>query len=100
MEQEVAVKQLEALGNGTRLAICQLLVESGSNGINVGKINDILDVPPSTLSHHLAKLVNAGLVTQQRAGRQLFCRAVVGAMDDLVLYLADHCCGEDSEIWG
>ncbi|MCW8926429.1 MAG: metalloregulator ArsR/SmtB family transcription factor, partial [Xanthomonadales bacterium] len=95
-----ASKQLEALGNPTRLAICQLLVKAGRNGVNVGEINEVLTIPPSTLSHHIAKLVNAGLVSQRRKGRELICHPEPGAMDELVLYLADNCCGEDSEIWG
>lgn len=100
MDAQNAAKQLEALGNPTRLTICQILVNSGRRGINVGKINQVLSIPPSTLSHHLAKLVNAGLVRQQREGRELRCRSEPGAMDALVLYLADKCCGDDSEIWG
>jgi len=100
MDVHEASKQLEALGNSTRIAICQLLVKAGENGINVGEINKVLTIPPSTLSHHLAKLVNVGLVSQRRKGRELVCQHEAGAMDELVLYLADNCCGDDSEIWG
>jgi ArsR family transcriptional regulator len=100
MDQKIVVKQFEALGNNTRLAICQLLVKAGENGLNVNEINQVVSVPPSTLSHHLAKLVNSGLASQQREGRTLVCRAEARAMDKLVLYLADNCCGDDSEIWG
>lgn len=100
MDKNDAAKQLEAMGNITRIAIIQLLVKSGGNGINVGKISKVLSIPPSTLSHHLAKLVNTGLVSQQRKGRELVCRVEPDAMDGLVMYLADNCCGEDSEIWG
>jgi ArsR family transcriptional regulator, arsenate/arsenite/antimonite-responsive transcriptional repressor len=100
MDRKNAVKQFEALGNITRLAICELLVNAGEGGLNVNKINEIISIPPSTLSHHLAKLVNSGLANQQRKGRTLVYRAEPGAMDQLVLYLADNCCSEDSEIWG
>lgn len=99
MELEKTAKQLEAMGNRTRLAIIQLLVNAGKDGINVSEINQVIAVPPSTLSHHLAKLVNAGLVSQQRAGRTLICQTEPGSMEELVMYLADKCCGEDSEIW-
>ena len=100
MDKNDAAKQLEAMGNTTRLSIIQHLVKSGGNGINVSNINKILSIPPSTLSHHLAKLVNVGLVSQQRKGRELVCRTEPDAMDRLVMYLADNCCGDDSGIWG
>jgi ArsR family transcriptional regulator len=99
MNQETVSKQLEALGNTTRLAIYQQLLKADENGIKVSQINSILGIPPSTLSHHLAKLINAGLVSQQRKGRALMCRVETGAMDELVMYLANNCCGDNSEIW-
>ncbi len=99
MNQQTVVKHLEAIANTTRLAIFEQLVKAGENGIKVGEINNILGIPASTLSHHLAKLVNAGLVHQQREGRTLMCRAQMDAMDALVMYLANNCCGDDSGIW-
>jgi len=99
MQQETIALQLEALGNVTRLEICLLLAKVGHKGIKVGEINKIIEIPASTLSHHLARLVNSGLVTQERKGRSLVCRVSVGTLDSLVIYMANNCCGDDSGIW-
>ena len=99
MQINTVAKQLEALGNETRLAIYQGLCKVGENGINVGKINEMIDIPASTLSHHISKLVTSGLVKQKRDGRTLICSRDQEQMDALVMYLADNCCGDDSEIW-
>lgn len=100
MEKDTVARQLEALGNRTRLAIYEQLVLAGKKGLKVGEINRIIDIPPSTLSHHLACLVNSGLATRERIGRSLVCRADTDTMDALVIYLANNCCSDDSEIWG
>ena len=99
MEQDTAATQLEALGNTTRLLILEQLAKAGKNGLNVSEINKLIEIPASTLSHHLARLINCGLLTQERVGRSLVCRADTGAMDSLVMYLANNCCGDDSGIW-
>lgn len=99
MKQQTVANQLEAMGNPTRLAIYQQLVKAGDEGIKVGEIREIIDIPASTLSHHLTKLINSGLVNQSREGRALICRAEVEVMDALVMYLANNCCGDDSGIW-
>jgi DNA-binding transcriptional ArsR family regulator len=56
MKLENAAKQLEALGNATRLAIYRDLIEVGHKGSPVGEIRKKLNIPASTLSHHIAKL--------------------------------------------
>lgn len=99
MQQNTVANQLEAMGNLTRLAIYQQLVKAGDRGIQVGEIKQVIGIPASTLSHHLAKLVNSGLVNQKREGRALICRRDSEAMDALVMYLADNCCGDESGIW-
>jgi len=100
MDIQSAAEKLEALGNTTRLAIFVELVQAGEEGIQVGEIREKLDIPPSTLSHHITKLVHAGLMTQQRVSRSLVCRAAFDSMDSLIMFLANNCCAEDSEIWG
>lgn len=95
MKLENAAKQLEALGNPTRLAIYRGLVQAGQNGSPVGEIRDRLDIPSSTLSHHIAKLVNAGLLTQQRNSRSLVCRLDYENMESLMAFLVNNCCSED-----
>ena len=61
MKIEKAAKQLEALGNPTRLAIYRDLIQAGQQGSLVGEIREKLDIPASTLSHHLSKLLHAGI---------------------------------------
>lgn len=98
MELEVAAKQLEALGNPTRLAIYRVLIRLGNQGSPVGEIRNNLDIPASTLSHHIAKLVHAGLVTQERDSRILCCKADFKNMDALMKYLVRNCCAEESRV--
>lgn len=95
MKLETAAKQLEALGNPTRLAIYRNLVHAGPQGSSVGEIKAELDIPGSTLSHHIAKLLNAGLLSQQRESRSLVCRVDNENMDELMEFLVQNCCTED-----
>jgi len=95
MELEYAAKQLEALGNPTRLAIYRYLVKNGNSGSTVGDIRDSLGVPASTFSHHISKLVNIGLLSRERDGRTLICWAVHSSMDELMEYLVNNCCNEE-----
>lgn len=95
MNLENAAKQLEALGNLTRLAIYRNLVQAGPAGAAVGEIRDDLDIPASTLSHHIAKLVGTGLLTQQRDSRNLVCRVDYENMDKLMAFLVENCCTEE-----
>jgi len=100
MELEEAAVQLEALGNNTRLTIYRDLVQAGQQGSSVGQIKERLGVPASTLSHHIAKLVHSGLITQERISRSLICTANFDNMDSLIMFMANNCCSDDSSIWG
>jgi DNA-binding transcriptional ArsR family regulator len=100
MDTQSISKQMGALASETRLEIFRLLCNAGNTGLTVGKIKDIMDIPASTLSHHIAKLVAAGLVDQMRRQRSLVCTANQEQMDELVMYMANECCGPDSSIWG
>jgi len=95
MQLQFAARQLEALGNPTRLAIYRLLVQAGSEGNAVGDIRDELDIPASTLSHHIAKLVNTGLLSQERNSRNLICKVDYANMDRLMAFLVQNCCTEE-----
>lgn len=89
---------LEKLGHPKRLEIFRLLVRAGSGGLPVGEIQRQMDVPGSTLTHHIAQLVSAGLVEQAREGRVLRCTADYDRMDDIVASLTAECCvGVSSE---
>lgn len=94
MNVEQAAKQLEALGNETRLELYRALVRAGGGGLPVGGLQDRLGIPASTLSHHLRRLIQTGLVTQERQATTLICRASYPAMDRLVGFLVDECCSD------
>ena len=92
MKVEKAAKQLEALGNPTRLQVYRALVRAGDAGLPVGRVQEKLGIAASTLSHHLHRLMLTGLVSQERQATTLICRANYAAMDRLVGYLVDECC--------
>ena len=92
MQTAHAARCLEKLGNTTRLEIFRLLVRAGQEGLPVGDIQDHLGIPASTLSHHIAHLVNVGLVHQVREGRVLRCTPDFDLMDQVVGFLTEQCC--------
>jgi len=94
MKLEKAASQLEALGNPTRLQLYRTLVRAGGEGLPVGRVQEKLGIAASTLSHHLKRLVDTGLVTQERQATTLICRANYPSMDALIGYLADECCAD------
>lgn len=96
MNIEEASRQLEALGNTTRLTLYRTLVRAGRGGLAVGQIQERLGMPASTLSHHLKRLVDTGLVRQERAGTSLICHAEYPVMDTLIGFLADECCADET----
>ncbi|MEL6946907.1 MAG: metalloregulator ArsR/SmtB family transcription factor [Pseudomonadota bacterium] len=89
--QAVAVA-LSALGHEARLSVFRLLVRAGEHGLNVGEIGAHLDIPASTLAHHLRALVQAGLVVQERQGREIVNRPDFEAMRAALSFLTDECC--------
>lgn len=92
MDEAAASQALAALGNRTRLRLFRLLVRAGEDGLNVGEVQRHLEVPASTLAHHLTTLTRAGLVAQERRGREVVCRANFEAMHGLVDFLTAACC--------
>jgi ArsR family transcriptional regulator len=94
MNIEKAAKQLEALGSPTRLQVYRTIVRAGHSGLPVGRLQEKLGIPASTLSHHLHRLILTGLVTQERQATTLISRANYPAMDALLGFLADECCAD------
>jgi ArsR family transcriptional regulator, arsenate/arsenite/antimonite-responsive transcriptional repressor len=92
MESTDVIKALAALAQPLRLQVFRALVVVGDAGLTPGAIHEALGVAPATLSFHLKELVNAGLVTQERAGRNLFYRAAFGQMNAVLAYLTENCC--------
>lgn len=97
MKIDDAAARLEALGNPTRLQIYRALVRAGRSGMPVGRLQEKLKVPASTLSHHIKTLVSVGLVSQVRASTTLVCHANFDAMQGLIDYLAAECCADEAE---
>ena len=81
-----------AMGTEARLRIMQLLMTAEPQGLIVGDIQSELDIPSSTLSHHLDKLKNEGLVNVRREGTFLWYRANTDALKDLLGFLYAECC--------
>lgn len=98
MELHTAAECLEALGSPHRLGIYRLLVQSGPAGMSVGEINGVLDMPASTLSHHIAKLIKHDLISQERESRNLVCCCNYGKMDELLRYLSENCCAGSCQV--
>jgi ArsR family transcriptional regulator len=94
MKTDDAAARLEALGNPTRLQVYRALVRAGGAGMSVGKLQAKLDLPASTLSHHLKTLLSVGLVTQERQATTLICRANYDVMRGLVDFLVAECCAD------
>lgn len=92
MELDLAAKRLAELGHSTRLRIFRHLVRCGPGGCPVGDVQRILEIPGSTLSHHLSKLVAAGLVEQRREGRVLYCIPNFDALNETMGFLTEECC--------
>jgi ArsR family transcriptional regulator, arsenate/arsenite/antimonite-responsive transcriptional repressor len=92
MKTPAAIGALAALAHEYRLAIYRLLVEQGPQGLPAGAIGERVGLQPSSLTFHLQTLQRAGLITQQRASRQLIYSADFAAMNALVGYLTDNCC--------
>ncbi|WP_290700855.1 metalloregulator ArsR/SmtB family transcription factor [Amphritea sp.] len=96
MNIDQAAKALKELGHPTRLAVYRQLIKSGRKGIAVGEVQEKLEIPGSTLSHHLKSLESAGLITQRREGRTLFCVAQYEQLDSVIGFLQEECCADEA----
>jgi DNA-binding transcriptional ArsR family regulator len=81
-----------AIGTEARLRIVRLLITAEPDGMVVGDIQSELEIPNSTLSHHLDKLKNEDLVTVRRDGTYLWYRANTDALKELLSFLYAECC--------
>jgi len=97
MKIDDAAARLEALGNPTRLKIYRVLVRAGQPGMPVGRLQERLKIPASTLSHHVKALVSVGLVSQVRESTTLVCHAEYDAIRGLVDFLVAECCADEIE---
>ena len=98
MESTIAVAHLSALAQESRLSVFRLLVQAGADGLSAGELAAKLALPNPTLSFHLSQLKGAGLVQCRRESRSLIYTANYAAMNDLLAYLTDNCCGGQAEL--
>jgi len=94
MDTTFIARTLAELGNVTRLDIFRLLVRAGSDGLVIGDIQRRLEIPASTLGFHLRGLVAAGLVSQEKQGRSVICRAELDVLTGVLRELEAECCSE------
>ena len=92
MNLEVVAKALKELGHPIRLSIYKSVVKASYQGIAVGGLQEELGIPGSTLSHHISSLASAGLISQRREGRTLFCVAEYECLEGVIGFLQDECC--------
>lgn len=85
-------EQLSALGHPVRLKILRRVVQAGKEGASAGDIQSHVDLPASTLSHHLKRLVDADLLATRNEGTFHFYTALYPALSALTAYLWEDCC--------
>ena len=95
LDYDIAAALLSQLGNITRLKIVRELVRAGNSGKPVGEIRNTLDIPNSTLSHHLSHLRNVGLIHQEREGTVLRFFINYDHINGIVSFLTEECCAAD-----
>jgi len=93
MEQSDAVAALAALAQDNRLDVYRLLVRAGPDGMPAGNVASALKLAPNTLTFHFDRLRQAGLVAVRREGRSMIYAAQYDAMNSLIAYLSENCCG-------
>ena len=95
MDHEGVAASLAELGNTHRLAVFRFLVKAGHRGAPVGEIQKALDIPASTLSHHLARMAKVGLIRQEKHSRSIVCIPEYGHLENLIEFLQDECCVDE-----
>jgi DNA-binding transcriptional ArsR family regulator len=93
MDTRTALPALAALAQESRLAVFRLLVQAGPAGMAASRIAAQLDIAPSSLSFHLKELSHAGLLSARQDGRFVIYSANIDAMNGLIGFLTENCCG-------
>lgn len=96
MDYSETARQLAALGHEMRIRLFHLLVCAGHDGMTVGEIQQAMERPMSTVTFHLRELVGAGLVSQEKDGRSVKCRAEFAILDALLETVRRDCCSAAS----
>ena len=79
------------------MAVLRALVRAGDRGLSVGEIQERLDIPASTLAHHLKFLASAGLIAQEKQGRTIISRADYDHLQALASFIMEECCSEQEQ---
>jgi len=87
-----------ALGAEPRLQILRLLLAAHPHGLVAGEVQEEMEIPASTLSHHLEKLKQVGLVTVRREGTYLWYAAQTDALREVLTFLYEECCTRSSAV--
>jgi DNA-binding transcriptional ArsR family regulator len=88
-------ERFAALGQAVRLDLVRRLLRAHPAGMVAGALQQAVEIPASTLSHHLDALARAGLIEQQREGRFLRYRVSEAALRDLIAFLLEECCTQN-----
>ena len=97
MDNELAVRCFSALGHPRRLDVLRLLIKNAPDGLKAGEIADKFDQPASTMSSHLRILTEAGLVSSERKGREIYFRPNIDRVRGMILFLVADCCGGQAD---
>lgn len=92
MDNESASCAFAALGHPNRIRVLRLLVRAGPDGLTVSSLRERLGVPATTFAHHLKALADAGLVVQDKRGREVYSTANYPVIRDLATFLMEECC--------
>lgn len=98
MKSNDALNAFAALAQDSRLCVFRLLVRNAPDGLTVGVMSEQLALPVPTLSFHLKTLAQAGLVSTVKEGRYVRYRAEIEAINALIAFLTDDCCGGHPEL--
>jgi len=93
MDTKQTLAALSALAQESRLAVFRLLVQVGPEGMAASKIGERLAIAPSSLSFHLKELSHAGMISSRQDGRFVIYSADIGAINGLIGFLTENCCG-------
>lgn len=94
LKPEIAAQGFAAAGSEARLHVVRTLVRAGPEGLTIGAIQERLDMPASTLAHHLRFLTAGGLIRQEKQGRAVINRADYERIKALAAFLLDKCCAD------
>ncbi|TNJ47560.1 helix-turn-helix transcriptional regulator [Phaeobacter sp. B1627] len=92
MNPSLAAQGFAAMGSEARLDVLRILVRAGESGLTVGEIRERSGIAASTLAHHLKFLSAAEVVSQEKVGRSIVCRASFKHLERLAGFILSECC--------